>query len=253
MDNPSLMRYSRHILLDELDIAGQETLIQSHALIVGMGGLGCPAALYLGASGVGKLTLVDHDTVDLGNLQRQIAHKESSIGQPKPESVRDSLLAINSELQVHTINAALHGEHLAAAVADADIVLDCTDNLASRFALNEACVSKAKPLVSGAAIRWEAQISVFHPSAGGACYQCLYKPDNQTNASCAESGVVAPLVGIVGAMQALEAIKILTNTGQSLRNRLLLLDAKTMRWREMALQSDPLCAVCGNSKVNAAE
>lgn len=253
MDDQALLRYSRHILLDDIDIAGQSKLLQSRALIVGVGGLGSPAALYLAASGVGHLTLVDPDTVELSNLQRQIAHTEDAIGQPKSESARTRLQQLNSTLQVQALNSALTGDALQQAVATSDVVLDCTDNLDARFALNAACVKAGKPLVSGAAIRWEAQIALFHPAAGGACYQCLYKPGHHTATRCAEAGVAAPLVGIIGAMQALEAIKVLANAGQPLINRLLLLDAKSLQWREMQLKPDPRCEACSNLPANGAE
>ncbi|UTA47477.1 molybdopterin-synthase adenylyltransferase MoeB [Simiduia sp. 21SJ11W-1] len=244
MDDESLLRYSRHLLLEELDIDGQQKLIDAHVLIIGLGGLGCPAALYLAASGVGQLTLVDHDTVELSNLQRQIAHTEQCIGLAKVESAKAQIHAINRHVKVNSVHTRLSDSALAKAVESADLVLDCTDNFDARFAINQACVATQTPLVSGAAIRWEAQVAVFAPALGGACYECLYKPGANIQASCAESGVIAPLVGIIGNLQALEAIKLLTGVGQPLVNRLLLLDAKTLQWREITLTRDPSCSTC---------
>lgn len=253
MDDDALLRYSRHLLLDDIDITGQQALLASHAIIFGLGGLGSPAAIYLAAAGVGELTLVDHDTVELSNLQRQIAHSENRIGESKVRSAATHLADINRHTRIHTIEHKLEGPALSAAIAQADVVLDCTDNFESRFALNAACVKNQKPLVSGAAIQWEAQVATFYPSRGGACYQCLYKPGHHSTARCADSGVIAPLVGIVGAMQALEAIKLLANAGEPLINRLLLLDAKTMQWQNMNLQPDSHCAICSNLPTNGAE
>ena len=253
MDDQALLRYSRQILLDDIDIEGQTRLLNAQVLIVGLGGLGSPAALYLAACGIGQLTLIDHDTVEITNLQRQIAHTEASIGSPKADSARDRMHAINSQTRIRTLNHRLTETNLRAEVEAADVVLDCTDNLDTRFALNAACAASQTPLVSGAAIRWEAQISVFHTTAGGACYQCLYRPGQQTPQSCNEAGVVAPLVGIVGAVQALEAVKLITGAGKPLQNRLLLLDAKSLQWREVQLQRDPDCEICSNSAIKTSE
>lgn len=247
MNDEQLLRYSRHILLDDIDIQGQQKLLDAHVLIVGIGGLGSPAALYLSSSGIGKLTLVDDDQVELSNLQRQIIHSTETIGRSKPDSAKQRLHAINPTGQVVAINARLAGEALANAVSHADIVLDCTDNLETRFALNQACHQYQKPLVSGAAIRWEGQISVFdHRDKSSACYRCLYNPESGENLTCSESGVVAPLVGIIGTMQALEAVKLIVNTGSSLTNRLLLLDGKHLQWHEIALKKDPNCPCCAD-------
>lgn len=248
MNNDQLLRYSRHILLDEIDVAGQEKLLAARVLIIGVGGLGSPAALYLAAAGVGQLTLVDHDQVELSNLQRQIIHDQDSLGQAKTESGKRRLNKINSDVRVDTHLGKLDDAALAQAIGAHDLVLDCSDNLATRFAINRYCQQQKKPLVSGAAIQWEGQIAVFDGRAPDcACYRCLYSPDTEQNLTCASSGVVAPLVGIVGCVQALEAIKIIVGTGETLANRLLLLDAKYMQWREMKLRKDPHCPDCGNS------
>lgn len=245
MNNDDLLRYSRHLLLDEIDIQGQEKLLAARVLIIGVGGLGSPAALYLASAGVGQLTLCDDDKVELSNLQRQIAHDESRLGHSKAESGATRLRLINSRIQVNARTERLQGEALMAAVSEHDLVLDCTDNLNTRFAINEACHAHQKPLVSGAAIRWDGQISVFnHAKANAACYRCLYHPDAEQSLTCSESGVIAPLVGIVGAMQALEAIKLIVGAGECLTNRLLLLDGKYLQWREIKLQRDPKCPVC---------
>lgn len=246
MDDQQLLRYSRHILLEEIDFGGQEKLLNAHILIIGVGGLGCPAALYLAASGVGHLTLVDHDTVELSNLQRQIAHTEKQIGQPKPESARLALQSINSGTRITTINKKLAGEDLLLAISSADLVLDCSDNLETRFEINAACVTLKKPLISGAAIQWEGQIIAFDSrNPESACYRCLYNPTSDQHLTCSESGVVAPIVGIVGSIQALEAIKLLADAGTALVNRLLLFDGKQMQWREIKLKKDPQCPCCG--------
>ncbi|AFU99059.1 HesA/MoeB/ThiF family protein [Simiduia agarivorans] len=245
MNNDDLLRYSRHLLLDEIDIAGQEKLLAARVLIIGVGGLGSPAALYLASAGVGQLTLCDDDQVELSNLQRQIAHDESRLGQAKAESAAARLRLINSRIKICARTERLQDDSLLQAVAEHDLVLDCTDNLNTRFAINAACHAHKKPLVSGAAIRWDGQISVFnHAAADSACYRCLYHPDAEQSLTCSESGVVAPLVGIVGAMQALEAIKLIVGTGESLTNRLLLLDGKYLQWREIRLVRDPHCPVC---------
>lgn len=248
MNNDQLLRYSRHILLDEIDIAGQEKLLAAKVLIIGIGGLGSPAALYLAAAGVGQLTLVDHDRVELSNLQRQIIHDQDSIGQPKPESGQRRLNKINSDVLVRTHLGKLEGEALAHTIGQHDLVLDCSDNLTTRFAINRCCQQLKKPLISDAAIQWENQIAVFDGRVPDcACYRCLYSPDTEQNLTCASSGVIAPLVGIVGCVQALEAIKVIAGAGETLTNRLLLLDAKYMQWRELKLRKDPDCPDCGKT------
>ncbi|WP_390593248.1 HesA/MoeB/ThiF family protein [Simiduia litorea] len=245
MKDDQLLRYSRHILLDDIDVAGQEALLQSKVLIVGVGGLGSPVALYLAASGVGHLTLCDDDHVELSNLQRQVIHSTSRIGQQKPTSASASINDLNPDCAVTLIHSRLTGQELNQAVQVADMVVDCSDNFDTRFALNQACKTFRKPLISGAAIQWEGQVSVFdHRDPSSACYRCIYGP-SANDLSCAESGVVAPLVGIIGTVQALEVVKLITATGSSLSNRLLLLDGKVMRWQEIRLQKDPNCPCCG--------
>lgn len=245
MNDEQLLRYSRQLMLPGVDVAGQEKLLAARVLVLGLGGLGCPAAMYLAAAGVGKLTLVDHDTVDLSNLQRQIAHTTASIGRLKVESARDALLALNPSISIATLAAKVEGTELAALVARHDAVLDCTDNFAIRFELNAACVVSGVPLVSAAAIRLEAQISVFDPrQSESPCYRCLYDEDAEADQSCAQNGVLAPLVGVVGSLQALECLKLLVGIGTSLSGRLLLLDAATLEWRELRLRKNPDCPVC---------
>jgi adenylyltransferase/sulfurtransferase len=245
MNDEQLLRYSRQLMLPGVDVAGQEKLLAARVLVLGLGGLGCPAAMYLVAAGVGHLTLVDHDTVDLTNLQRQIAHTTASVGRFKVDSARDTLLALNPTITIETVAARLEGELLADLVKRHDAVLDCTDNFAIRFALNAACVAARVPLVSAAAIRLEAQISVFDPrQPDSPCYRCLYEEGTEADQSCAHNGVLAPLVGIVGSLQALECLKLLIGFGTSLSGRLLLLDAARLEWREMRLRKNPDCPVC---------
>ncbi|NRF70936.1 HesA/MoeB/ThiF family protein [Aquincola sp. S2] len=246
MDDTQLLRYSRHLLLDEIGIEGQQRLLQSHALVIGAGGLGSPVALYLGTAGVGRLTLVDHDTVDLTNLQRQIAHNSARIGHPKAESARDSIAAINPDVQVHAVIQRADAAWLDAAVAAADVVIDCSDNFKTRQAVNAACVTHAKPLVSGAAVGFDGQVSVYDVRRAGApCYACLFPPDATTEeARCATMGVFAPLVGIIGTIQAAEALKLLAGVGSSLAGRLQMLDARTMEWTEIKLARQADCPVC---------
>jgi adenylyltransferase/sulfurtransferase len=246
MDDEQLLRYSRHILLPEIGIEGQQRLLDAHVLMIGAGGLGSPAALYLASAGVGTLTICDGDVVDLTNLQRQIMHRETAVGRPKVDSARDTLLAINPHVRINAIQERVDGPRLAQLVASADIVLDGCDNFATRHAVNRACVAARKPLVSGAGIRFDGQLAVFDlRDAQAPCYACLF-PESGENEEmrCAVMGVFAPLVGIIGAMQAAEALKILTDTGQSMSGRLLLLDALTMDVRTVKLQRDPACAVC---------
>jgi len=244
MNDRQLLRYSRHILLPAIGLEGQQRLLDAKALVIGVGGLGSPVAMYLAAAGVGELVLVDYDQVDLSNLQRQIVHTTASIGQPKVESARGRLLALNPDCRVTPIGRLLHEEELAGQVARADLVLDCSDNFQTRFAVNAACVAQRRPLVSGAAIRMEGQVAVFSGRPGDGCYHCLYGLGAEVAETCSENGVLAPLVGIVGSIQATEAIKILTGAGQPLFNRLLLLDALQMEWRTLRLKPDPACPVC---------
>jgi molybdopterin/thiamine biosynthesis adenylyltransferase len=246
MDDAQLLRYSRHILLDEIGIEGQQRLLRSHALIVGAGGLGSPAALYLGSAGVGRITLVDHDRVDLTNLQRQIAHNLARVGAPKAESARDAIAAINPDVRVHTRVQRGEPDTLAQWVAEADVVLDCSDNFATRHAVNAACVRHRVPLVAGAAIRFDGQISVYDSRDPACpCYACVFPPEAAfEEVQCSTMGVFAPLVGIIGTMQAAEALKLLAGVGESLAGRLQMLDARHMQWSEMRLARQPGCSVC---------
>lgn len=247
MTDEQLLRYSRHILLDALGIEGQSRILASHALIIGAGGLGSPAALYLASAGVGRITLVDDDTVDFTNLQRQILHTQARVGMAKAESGRQALSAINSEIDIVPLQQRLSGEALDALVATADLVLDCSDNFATRHAINRACVHHRKPLVSGAAIRFDGQISVYDLRRDDSpCYHCLFpEGDDVEEVRCAVMGVFAPLTGIVGTMQAAEALKLAAGIGESLTGRLLLLDALDMEWRTVKFKKDAGCAVCG--------
>ena len=247
MNEQQLLRFSRQIMLPEMDIAGQRKLVDASVLIVGMGGLGCPAAMYLAAAGVGRLLIADDDVVELTNLQRQIAHAEQSLGQAKVESARERLLSLNPDADVVAINERLQGESLDKAVARADLVLDACDNFETRFAINESCIAAAKPLISAAAIRMQGQIAAFDTSiVTSPCYHCLYPQSGELDTSCARNGVMAPLVGIIGSVQAMEAIKMLTGIGRNLVGRLLLLDAATMQWRDLKLPKDPACEACSN-------
>lgn len=247
MTDDQLLRYSRHILLDEVGVEGQERFLGSHALVIGAGGLGSPVILYLGTAGVGRITVVDNDAVDLTNLQRQIAHNLDRVGRPKAESARDAVAAINPEVLVRPLVLRADTQVLDELMPDADVVIDCCDNFATRQAINRACVRHGKPLVSGAAIRFDAQVSVFDPrQPANPCYACVFPPDQELEETrCATMGVFAPLVGIVGAMQASEALRLLAGVGTSLAGRLQMLDGRTMEWTEMRLRRDPACAVCG--------
>jgi len=242
-----LLRYSRHILLDALGIEGQERILATHALVIGAGGLGSPAALYLASAGIGKITLVDDDSVDLTNLQRQILHTQSRIGMAKAESGRQALAAINPDIVIVPLQQRLAGAALDALVATVDIVLDCTDNFATRHAINRACVHHRKPLVSGAAIRFAGQISVYDLARDDApCYHCLFpEGEDVEEVRCAVMGVFAPLTGIIGTTQAAEALKLVAGIGESLSGRLLLLDALEMDWRTVRFRKDAGCTVCG--------
>ncbi|MEA9996263.1 molybdopterin-synthase adenylyltransferase MoeB [Pseudomonas sp. 10B1] len=245
LTDSELLRYSRQILLQHVDIEGQLRLKNSRALIVGLGGLGSPVALYLAAAGVGELHLADFDTVDLTNLQRQIIHDSRSVGQSKVDSAIERLTALNPELKLIAHRSALDADSLAAVVASVDLVLDCSDNFGTREAVNAACVAARKPLVSGAAIRLEGQLSVFDPRrAESPCYHCLYGHGNEDELTCSEAGVIGPLVGVVGSLQALEALKLLAGFGEPMVGRLLLVDALTSRFREIRVKRDPACSVC---------
>ena len=245
MKDDSLLRYSRHILLPEIGLEGQERLANSHALIIGAGGLGSPAALYLASSGVGKITLCDDDNVDLTNLQRQLLHRTGSIGSPKVESAKRTLQGINPEIEIIPVRARAAGDLLLELVEKADVVIDASDNFSTRHEVNRACVTYRKPLVSGAAIRFDGQVSVFDMRQDGPCYHCLFPLDAvDEELRCALMGVFAPIVGIIGSIQALEAMKLLVGFGTSLSGRLLLLDGKSMSWRELKLEKDPGCPVC---------
>jgi molybdopterin/thiamine biosynthesis adenylyltransferase len=247
MTDDQLLRYSRHILLDEIGIEGQEQILGSHALIVGAGGLGSPVSLFLGSAGVGHITVVDHDTVDMTNLQRQIAHTMSRVGQPKVLSVQAAIGAINPEVQVTPIAARADAAMLDALVAQADVVLDCCDNFATRHAINAACVKHRKPLVSGAAIRFDGQVCVYDPrDTSSPCYACVFPPDSTFEETrCATMGVFAPLVGIIGSMQASEALKLLSGAGRPLTGRLLMLDGRSMEFTEVRIGRQASCTVCG--------
>lgn len=250
MQDDLLLRYSRHIMLPQIEYAGQEKLTQSHALIVGAGGLGAPVAMYLAAAGVGTLTICDFDQVDLTNLQRQIIHTTAAVGQNKALSAQATIAALNPEVNVHVETTRLNDEALAGRVLAADVVIDCSDNFATRYLLNQLCFDYKKPLVSGAAIRFEGQLSVFDfRHADSPCYHCLYPDVGDDQAlRCADNGVFAPLVGMIGTAQAAEAIKVLLNMGKTMEGRLLLLDALSAEWRTIRLKKDPSCAVCGQAE-----
>jgi molybdopterin/thiamine biosynthesis adenylyltransferase len=248
MTDDQLLRYSRHILLEEIGVEGQARIMDSHALVIGAGGLGSPVALYLGTAGVGCITLVDHDSVDLTNLQRQIAHTMQRVGQPKATSAREGVEAINPEVLVKPVVERADAQLLDELVPQADVVLDCCDNFATRHAINAACVRYRKPLVSGAAIRMDGQLSVYDTrNADSPCYACVFPPsDDLEETRCATMGVFAPLVGIIGAMQAAEALKLLSQTGESLAGRLQMLDGRAMSWSEVRVPRNPHCEVCAS-------
>ncbi len=246
MNDDQLLRYSRHILLDEIGVEGQEKLMAGHALVIGAGGLGSPVALYLGTAGVGRITLVDHDAVDVTNLQRQIAHNLERVGTPKAHSAAAAIGAINPEVLVKPVVARADAQLLHELVPTADVVIDCCDNFATRHAINRACAEHGKPLVSGAAIRFDGQVSVFDlRDPASPCYACLFPPTQAFEETrCATMGVFAPLVGIIGATQAAEALKILSGAGRSLAGRLQMLDGRAMEWSEVRVGRDPACPVC---------
>ena len=245
MNDQQLLRYSRQIMLPQIDIAGQQKILTAKVLIVGAGGLGSPASIYLAAAGVGYITIYDDDEVDLSNLQRQIAHHTDDIGTDKVISTRNTLKKINPEVKVIAVKQRLEGSQLLEEVKNADIVLDCCDNFSTRFAVNAACVKQKTALVSGAAIRFEGQISVFTPGTNNSpCYNCLYADNGEDLQTCATNGVIAPVTGIVGSIQAMEALKLILGIGECLSGRLLLLDGLSMQWNEMKLSQNRRCPTC---------
>ena len=248
MNDAQLLRYARHILLDDLGIEGQEKLLAARVLVVGAGGLGSPVAMYLASAGVGHLIIADHDVVELSNLQRQIVHATGRIGQNKAQSARETMLGLNPDIVIETRTCRMSPHTLMEEIAGVDLVVDCTDNFSTRHAINRACVAHRKPLVSGAAIRFDGQISVFDvrdPTAP--CYHCLFPESEDIEAlNCASTGVFSPLVGIIGSMQAAEAIKVIAGIGQSLKGKSLILDALDMHWHSVRVKRDPACMVCAN-------
>ena len=250
MNDDQLLRYSRQILLPQIDIVGQQKLLNSHVLIIGLGGLGSPVSMYLAAAGVGTLTLVDDDQVELSNLQRQIVHGQQDIGRSKVDSAADTLKEINNEVTLELFDERLEGEDLEQAIKAADVVVDCSDNFATRFLLNQVTQRCRTPLVSGAAIRMEGQVTVYDSrQQDTACYRCLYEESGELQQTCSESGVLSPLLGIIGGVQAVETVKIITEIGENLSGRLLILDALSMSWREIKLRQDPNCPVCRHNRV----
>jgi adenylyltransferase/sulfurtransferase len=247
MNDEQLLRYNRHIMLPQFGIEAQQKLQDAHVLIIGLGGLGSPASMYLASAGVGQLTLVDHDTVELSNLQRQIVHRNRDIGKAKVDSAKNNLLEINPDIKINVIRQALDETQLIKQVELADVVLDATDNFETRFAINKTCMTRKKPLIMGAAIRFEGQLSVFNPRIDKCpCYSCLYPDMGETEETCSENGILAPVVGAIGSLQALEAIKIICDIGEPLYGKLLLFDALIQQWRTMSFKKDPNCPVCGN-------
>lgn len=244
MNDEQLLRYSRQIMLPQVDISGQEKLLASRVLIIGMGGLGSPVAMYLAAAGIGHLVLVDDDVVELSNLQRQIAHGTTDIGSSKVASAKQTLQNLNPEISISCYEKRLEQKELAKEIEAADVVIDGTDNFNSRFSLNKYCVETRTPLVSGAAIRMEGQVSVFNNTPNSPCYRCLYKDEGELDASCSNNGVLSPVVGVIGSVQATEAIKVLLNIGECLDGKLLMFDALQMEWRTLKLKKDPACPVC---------
>ena len=245
MNDEQLLRYNRHIMLPQIGIEGQQKLRDAHVLIIGLGGLGSPAAMYLATAGVGQLTLVDDDIVEISNLQRQIIHRSQNIGDSKVASAKSNLLAINNEIDITTIDHRLDYDALNRQIEQADVVLDASDNFDTRFTINRACVAQKKPLVSGAAIQFDGQISVFDSRDDNCpCYSCLYPDKGEDDLTCSGNGILAPVVGIIGSMQALEAIKLICQIGKPLYGRLLLFDSLDLQWRTMNLKKDPNCPVC---------
>lgn len=253
MDDPQRLRYSRHLLLNEFGEEAQERLLAAHALVIGAGGLGSSALLYLAASGMGRITICDGDHVELTNLQRQVVHRQESIGKPKAASAAETLRSINPEIRIEPLEERAGPERIAALVRAADVVLDCSDNFATRHAINRACVAAGKPLVSGAGIRFDGQVAVFDMRIADApCYNCLFAEDTEAeDVRCAVMGVFAPLVGIVGTFQAMEAIKLVAGVGETLAGRLMILDALASHWHEVRLARDPHCRVCGLARAAA--
>ncbi len=246
MKDDALLRYNRHILLEGVDVAGQEAISLARVLLVGAGGLGCPAAMYLAAAGTGRLTLVDDDVVEVTNLQRQVAYAESDLGRPKVSALQQRVAGLNRQVRCHAVMERADEELLGHLVAAHDVVVDATDNFATRHAINALCVALGRPLVSGAAIRWEGQVSVFDARIAGApCYACLYPPCGEENLSCAEAGVFAPLCGLVGSIMAGETLKLLVGDAGILSGRLLVIDQRAMEVRTLKLAPDPACPVCG--------
>jgi len=247
MDDEQLLRYSRQIMLPQIDISGQEKLLASRVLIIGLGGLGSPVAMYLASAGVGHLVLVDDDVVELSNLQRQIVHRTQNIGLTKVASAKQTIHDLNADINVTSYEKRLDDKELAKEVAAADIVIDGTDNFSSRFTTNAHCVKNKTPLISGAAIRMEGQVSVFNKTPSSPCYRCLYKDEGELDASCSSNGVLSPVVGIIGSIQANEAIKVLLNIGETLDGKLLMFDALQMEWRTLKLKKDPYCPQCSKT------
>jgi molybdopterin/thiamine biosynthesis adenylyltransferase len=250
MEDNQLLRYSRHILLDEIGIEGQQKILDARALVIGAGGLGAPAAMYLASAGIGQLTIIDNDTVDLTNLQRQIIHTTAGVGRAKAESARATLQAINPDIAITALVERADDARLAELVAQHDVVLDCSDNFKTRHAVNRACVTHKVPLVSGAVIRFDGQVSVFDPRSGDKpCYSCLFPQDQAfEDVACSTMGVFAPLVGVVGAMQAAEALKLVMGIGESLAGRLLLLDGLRMEWTSISIARNDGCPVCAKKQ-----
>ena len=248
MNDEQLLRYNRHIMLPQIGYEGQQKLQEAHVLIIGLGGLGSPASMYLTSAGVGQLTLIDNDTVELSNLQRQLVHRNQNIGEAKVSSAKKNLAEINPDTIINTIENTIDETQLYQQVELADIVLDATDNFEARFAINKACMVQKKPLVSGAAIRFEGQVSVFNPNINNCpCYSCLYPDTNAPEETCSENGILSPVVGVIGSLQALEAIKIICGVGEPLYGKLLLFDGLTQQWRTMKFKKDPTCPVCGQT------
>lgn len=245
LSDAEILRYSRQISIKSMDFDGQEKLKQAKILIIGAGGLGCAASQYLAVAGAGSMTLVDFDTVELSNLQRQVLHQDANVGQAKVDSAKQSLMALNPHIQIDTINAVLDDHEIDALVAEHSIVMDCTDNVAVREQLNQSCFKHKKPLISAAAIRMEGMVTVFDYQDSTPCYHCFSKLFGEQQLSCVESGILAPVVGMIGCLQAVEAIKVIANMGKTLAGRILMIDAMTMEFREMKLPKMPQCKVCG--------
>ncbi|MFW6094403.1 MAG: HesA/MoeB/ThiF family protein [Pseudomonadota bacterium] len=246
LDDTQLLRFSRQIMLPELDVAGQEQLLNARMLVVGMGGLGAPAAMYLAAAGVGTLVIADDDVVEISNLQRQIVHRTDAVGDTKVDSAARTLASLNPDLTIERLPQRMDTASVQREAGRCDVVLDATDNFRIRYAINDACWAAGTPLVSGAAIRWEGQVAVFDPRAGGPCYRCLYRDGSDEALNCADNGVIAPLVGIIGSCQALEAVKLVCGVGESLAGYVLYFDAQHMDWRKLRLSRDPACPTCAS-------